>query len=261
MSYNTLEYTVNDGIAMIKLNRPESFNAIDLEVREELVSAIEEVEKDDLVRVLVITGAGKAFSAGGDVKKIKNLETLSGRNRVLKMNKVILALANLEKPVISAVNGIAVGAGCNLALAADITIASENAKFGQVFVKIGMVPDGGGSFFLPRLIGLAKAKELIFTGEIIPAKKAEEIGLINKVVHHDQFDSEVNAWAEKMSNGPVETIGLAKKIINKGLNMDLESVLELEAVSEGFIRQTAVHKEGLNALLEKREPNFKRLGG
>lgn len=196
MEFETIIFEKKEGVGRFILNRPEAMNALNNKMREELISAIEETEKDIEIRVLVITGKGRAFCAGGDVKGMGTQE------RPINPSQIILRLANLEKPVISAVNGVAAGGGCNLALAGDIILASDQARFIQSFVRIGLVPDWGGMYFLPRLVGMAKAKELMFTGETIDAKEAERIGLVSKVIPMEEFEGAVNGLAKKLAAGP-----------------------------------------------------------
>jgi 2-(1,2-epoxy-1,2-dihydrophenyl)acetyl-CoA isomerase len=172
-------------------------------------------------------------------------------------HKAILALTDLEKPVIAKVNGVAVGIGCSLALSADIIVASENAKFSLIFSRIGLIPDGGSLFHLPRLVGPARAKELIFTAKMLDAKEAERIGLINRAVPAEELDNEVNMLAKQLAEGPTVALGIAKKIINKGLSMDLSSVLECEAFGQTIAGTTEDAQEGVIAFLEKRKAEFK----
>jgi 2-(1,2-epoxy-1,2-dihydrophenyl)acetyl-CoA isomerase len=250
MEFETIIFEKKEGVGRFILNRPEAMNALNNKMREELISAIEETEKDIEIRVLVITGKGRAFCAGGDVKGMGTQE------RPINPSQIILRLANLEKPVISAVNGVAAGGGCNLALAGDIILASDQARFIQSFVRIGLVPDWGGMYFLPRLVGMAKAKELMFTGEAIDAREAERIGLVSKVFPSEEFEEAMNGLAKKLAAGPPKSMSLIKKILNWGQQSDLKTVMELEHLAQGICRETEDHKEGLKAFKEKREPNF-----
>lgn len=250
MDFETILFEKEERVCRISLNRPEAMNALSNKMREELILAINEVEKDDEIRLLVITGKGKAFCAGGDVKGMGTQE------RPINPSQIILRLANLEKPVISAVNGVAAGGGCNLALAGDIILASDQARFIQSFVRIGLVPDWGGMYFLPRLVGMAKAKELMFTGEAIDAREAERIGLVSKVFPSEEFEGAMNGLAKKLAAGPPKSLSLIKKILNWGQQSDLKTVMELEHLAQGICRETEDHKEGLKAFKEKREPNF-----
>jgi 2-(1,2-epoxy-1,2-dihydrophenyl)acetyl-CoA isomerase len=250
MDFETILFDKEGSVARIILNRPDAMNALNNRMREELVSAIDWVERDAELKVLVMTGKGKAFCAGGDVKGMGTQE------RPINPSQIIIRLANLEKPVISAVNGVAAGGGCNLALAGDIILASDQARFIQSFVRIGLIPDWGGMYFLPRLVGMAKAKELMFTGETIDAKEAERIGLVSRVIPMGEFETIVDSLAKKLAKGPPRSLSLIKKILNWGQQSDLKTVMELEYLAQGICRETEDHKEGLKAFKEKREPNF-----
>ncbi len=260
MSYESIILEKEEGIATIALNRPERRNALIMKSREELLKAIEDVNKDEKVKVLVITGVGKAFCAGTDVEDISSVFGFSSvefRERLRRgTNKVILELRGLEKPTIASVNGVAVGAGLNLALACDIRIASEKARFGGLFMRMGVIPDWGGTYFLPRLVGSAKACELIFTGDIIDAKEAERIGLVNKVVPAGELETATKQLAGKLAKGPSIAMGMAKMAIYRGLEWDLASQLEFEAYALSLCAQTQDHKEAVKAFFEKREPIF-----
>ena len=258
MNYKTIILEKKDGVATLTLNRPEKLNALNRKMSEELESAVVEIVKDRDVRTLVITGAGRGFCSGADVGDMaQTTAPAENRYRIQMVHKIILALTNLEKPVIAKVNGVAVGIGCSLALSADIIIASENARFSLIFSRIGFIPDGGSLFHLPRLVGPAKAKELIFTAKMVDAKEAERIGLINKAVPADKLDNEVNTLAKQLAEGPTVAFGIAKKIINKGLSMDLSSVLECEAFGQTIAGTTEDAREGFMAFLEKRRAEFK----
>jgi 2-(1,2-epoxy-1,2-dihydrophenyl)acetyl-CoA isomerase len=250
VEFETILFESDDKVAKVSLNRPDALNAINNKMRQELIAAIEEIGNNDQYRVFVMTGKGKAFCAGGDVKGMGTQE------RPINPSQIILRLASLDKPVISAVNGVAAGGGCNLALAGDIILASDQARFIQSFVRIGLVPDWGGMYFLPRLVGMAKAKELMFTGESIDAKEAERIGLVSKVISMEEFEATVNSLAKKLAAGPPRSLSLIKKILNWGQPSDLKTVMELEYLAQGICRETEDHKEGLKAFKEKREPNF-----
>ena len=258
MNYETIILETKDGVATLTLNRPEKLNALNRKMAEELQSAVVEIVKNRDVRTLVITGAGRGFCSGADVGDLAQAAApAENRYWTQTAHKTILALTNLEKPVIAKVNGVAVGIGCSLALSADIIIASKNARFSLIFSRIGLIPDGGSLFHLPRLVGPAKAKELIFTAKMVDAKEAEKIGLINKLVPADELDNEVNTLAKKLAEGPTIAFGMAKKIINKGLSMDLSSVLECEAFGQTIAGTTEDAREGVMAFLEKRKPEFK----
>jgi len=258
MDYETVILETKDGIGTLTLNRPENLNAINRRMTEELNSAITDIAKDADVRALVVTGAGRGFCSGFDVGDMTQAAApVETRNWIQMGHKAILGLTDLEKPVIAKVNGAAVGFGCSLAISADIVIASENAKFSLIFSRIGLIPDGGSLFHLPRLVGPAKAKELIFTAKMIDAKEAERIGLISKAVPADELDNEVNTLAKQLAEGPTVAFGIAKKIINKGLSMDLSSVLECEAFGQTIAGTTQDAQEGVIAFLERRKAEFK----
>ena len=258
MSYETIILERKDGVATLTLNRPEKLNAINMKMVEELESVIAEIIKDRDVRVLVITGAGRGFCSGADVSGMAQAAApIEFRYVTQILHKIIHALTDLEKPVIAKVNGVAVGIGCSLALSTDMIIASEKAQLGVIFSRIGLIPDGGSLFHLPRLVGPAKAKELVFTAKMVDAKEAERIGLINKAVPADKLDSEVSTLAKQLAEGPTVAFGMAKKIINKGLSMDLSSVLECEAFGQTIAGTTEDAREGITAFLEKRKAKFK----
>ena len=257
MGFQTILLERSNGIATLTLNRPEARNALDLAMREELEAALKELTADEAVRVLVLTGAGGHFCAGGDVKTMARRHTATeGRARVEAMNRVILELGNFRAPTVAQVDGFAVGAGCNLALACDLIVASDRARFGEVFAKIGLVPDGGGSYFLPRLVGLAKAKELVFTAEIIDAAEALRIGLVNRVVPAGELTTAVRELAQRIAAGPPKTLALAKRLLHRSASQDLAGALELEAFSQAIAIESEDHQEGVRAFFEKRAPNF-----
>lgn len=244
-------------IAIVTLNRPDVLNAFSIEMREGLAITFESFARDDDVRSVVITGAGRAFSTGGDIKGWGDLKNENRMKTIMEFaHRSVKAITSLEKPVIAMVNGDAVGAGCNLALACDLIIVSENARFGEVFVKIGLGPDWGGAYFLPRVIGMAKAKELLFTGKIIGAKEALEIGLINSVVPHEELEKTVMKLAEKLSQSATKAIGMTKAFLHKAWQMDLKEALEYEAFMQKELMKTTDHKEAVKAFLNKTKPVF-----
>jgi 2-(1,2-epoxy-1,2-dihydrophenyl)acetyl-CoA isomerase len=247
-------------IATLVLNRPERLNALLPTLILDFPRAIEDVRKDDDIRVLIMTGAGRAFCAGGDVSTKgsgKTYQELSQRWSRFLIGPVAMSLRNLEKPTIAAINGAAVGAGVSLFLACDIAIASENARFGLAFVKVGLVPDAGATYFLPRKVGIAKAIELMCTGDMIDAKEAERIGLVSRVVPHDKLMEEVKKLAEKLAKGPPIAIGLIKRATYKSLDNNLEQQIDFEDFAQSLCFKTEDHKEGARSFMEKREANFK----
>ena len=257
---DTVLLNIKEGIAIIKLNRPEVLNAIDLEMRIKLEEVIEEVRKDRKIRAVILTGEGRAFCAGGDVKSQREMQdasVIAVRERVRNLHRWIINLAGMEKPVIAAVNGDAVGMGFSLALAADMIIASERSRFSCIFSRIGLIPDGGGIFFLNRIVGLNKAKELVFTARMLDAAEAEKLGIVNKVVAHEELMPSAMKLAARLANGPTQAYGLSKILLNKSGSVDFDTFLEMEALAQAVAFQTDDYHEGSTAFLEKRKPFFK----
>lgn len=261
MEWEFVLFEKEDGIGTITLNRPEKYNALGGNMRQEILAALELACSDGDVRVIVITGAGKAFCVGGDID-----EFVSGTTKALSniatserpaMSKIVLLINSVEKPVIAAVNGAAAGGGCNLALSCDIRIASERARFSQAFVKRGVHPDWGGIWFLPRLVGYAKAAELIFTGDVIDAEEALRIGMVNKVVPHDNLIHATKELARKMAKNAPIPIALAKRGLQNFYNMDISQAVDYEVMTIGVCWNTEDRVEGMKAFMEKREPIFK----
>ena len=255
--YTTLRVEREGGVLTLTLNRPEVLNAFNRVMTSELQAALREAERDPEVRCLVLTGAGRAFSAGEDLKSRQEggeksfIESLRQR-----YNPIIDKLRHMEKPVIAAVNGVAAGAGLGLALACDLRIASDQARFGQVFVKVGLAPDSGTSLLLLQLVGLGKALEMTFFGDLVPADEALRIGLVNRVVPHEQLAAATREWAQRLAAAPTRAIGLAKRAFNFAARAALREVLDYEAYLQEIAGQTADHAEGVRAFLEKREPRF-----
>jgi 2-(1,2-epoxy-1,2-dihydrophenyl)acetyl-CoA isomerase len=258
MGYTTILVDRADGVATLTLNRPEARNAIDLVMRRELLAALDELEAETTTRVVVLTGAGGHFSAGGDVKTMaaKRQTAAEGRARVESLNRFVIRLFDFPKPTIAMVDGFAVGAGCNIALACDMVIASDRARFGEVFARIGLVPDGGGTWLLPRLVGLAKAKELVFSADIIDATEALRIGLINRVAPAAELGTTTRTLAGRIAAGPPGALGLAKALLNRSGTVDLTTSLGLEAYAQAQAVTSDDHAEGVRAFLEKRSPTF-----
>jgi len=262
MTYQCLLYEVKDGIATLTLNRPDRLNALGGTLREDLHDAIAKCSADPEVRVVVITGAGRGFCSGGDVKSMSErgqtgLNT-SVEERIAPLrDRVLLAMRDCPKPIIAAVNGAAAGAGVNLALACDIRIASATAKFSQSFVKRGLTPDWGGSYFLPRAVGTAKAFELIFTGDTIDAAEAQKLGIVNTVVAPEELMGETYKLAKKIAAGAPIATQLAKRAIQHAEHADLRAALEFETFTQSICRDTEDHKEGVKAFMEKRAPVFR----
>jgi 2-(1,2-epoxy-1,2-dihydrophenyl)acetyl-CoA isomerase len=255
-NFTSLIVEITGAVALIKLNNPESLNALSAGIKADLIEFLSEVKTEDSIRALVLTGEGKAFCAGGDLKAEPASSVAEGRKRIKKLHELVRSIQNLEKPIIAAVNGFAVGAGMNLALACDIIIASENAKFSEIFTNVGLVPDAGGLFFLPWLVGPMRAKELCFTARRFGAEEAERLGLVNKVVPQEKLIAEAMEMAKAISRGPAVSISYIKRLINKSVEWDLDTLLEAEAFAQGICMKTKDAAEGVNAFKEKREPVF-----
>jgi 2-(1,2-epoxy-1,2-dihydrophenyl)acetyl-CoA isomerase len=255
-AYKAIEVNNADGVFTITLNRPDALNALDLVMREELADTLYAIRDDPDIKVIVLTGAGRAFCAGGDIKSMGGYTVVTGRARIKRAHRWLLELVNLEKPTIAAVNGVTAGIGCNLALACDIVYASDQARFSQAFVKIGLVPDGGGMYFLPRAVGLQRAKELVFTGDFIEAQETERIGLVARVVPHGELMPRVSDLARRITQNAPIAVSLAKSVLNKSLNVDLPTLLEMEALAVGSCIATEDHEEGRRAFIEKRHARF-----
>jgi len=246
----------HDAVGIIKINRPKSLNALNIETLAEIRDAVTSLNSDDEIRVIIFTGEGKAFVAGADIRQMMAMNEEEAKEFCNLGQKIFDIIENLDKPVIAAVNGFALGGGCELAMACDFRIASEDAKFGQPEVNLGIIPGFGGSQRLPRLVGKGIAKELIFTGDIIDAQTALRIGLTNRVVPAEDLLDQTIAIAQKIASKGPAAILIAKSVINRGLETDLAQGLEIE--QEGFVQCVASGqaKEGMEAFLEKRKPNW-----
>ncbi len=254
-----IKKTIDNKIAVLKLNRPEVFNSFNREMALMLQKELDECEKDDAIRAIVIIGEGKAFCAGQDLKEVTSPELNPGFKKILEehYNPIISRIRKIEKPIVAAVNGVAAGAGANIALACDVVVASENASFIQAFSKIGLVPDSGGTFFLPKLIGFQKASALMMLGDKVSAQEAERLGMIYKVFPSDTFNQEVNNIASILSNMPTKALGLTKRLLNNSMNNNLEDQLELEEKLQIESAQSEDYAEGVDAFINKRKPEFK----
>jgi enoyl-CoA hydratase len=258
MELKNVIFEKDNNIGIISMNRPQALNALNYETLSDLKTACQTLGDDTDVGVIIITGVGeKAFVAGADIKEMKDMTPLEARNFMHFGQSVFNVIDNLPKPTIAAVNGYALGGGCELALACDMILASDKAKFGLPEVTLGIHPGFGGTQRLPRLVGSAKAKELIFTGEMIDANEAMRIGLVNKVVSQEELMGEAKTLAQKILRNGQLAIRLVKSAINAGLNVPLEKGLAYEAETQGLAFATEDKNEGLNAFLEKRKPNFK----
>ncbi len=258
MTFGTLLYKVEGGVLTITLNRPDVYNAFNEQMKKELLEALKVAEKDPAVRCLVLRGAGdKAFCSGQDLKEH------AGQKRSLKesleraYNPIIRKLRSIEKPIVAMINGVAAGAGCSVALACDMRIMSSSAKLIQAFVRIGLVPDTGAHWFLPRLAGQARAFEYAATGRDVPADEAERVGIVNRVVSPAELEKVTLDLARSFAGAPTRSIGLIKRTLNKSLSSDLASILEYEAYAQQIASESEDHKEGIKAFLEKRKPEFK----
>lgn len=255
--FKAILYQVDNGIATITLNRPDVFNAFDDTQSYELQDALKLAKRDKEVRVIVLTGAGKAFCSGQDLKAIANAENRSLRDSLDKRyNPIIKAMRSMPKPIIGRINGVAAGAGCSLALACDFVVASEYASFIEVFINVGLVLDSGSSYFLPRLVGSARAFEMSTMGNKVKAEQALEWGMINRVAKADELDSVVDEVAQYYANAPTKAVALMKQMLNKSFHSDLGEMLEYEACCQEIAGNSADYKEGVSAFNEKRKPKF-----
>ena len=262
MSFDEILFEKKEGVAVITLNRPERFNAFTTRMYREFPKIIDNIRRDDEIRVMIITGSGKGFCAGSDVtdRLADRLEKGKEENRfetLKQVGAIALDLVNFDKPIITAINGVAVGAGLSIPLISDIRIASEKARFGAVWVRVGLIPDVGATYFLPRIIGKDRALEMALSGDIIDAEEALKIGLITKLVPHDELMTESMGLAAKIAAGPAVAIELIKRGFQRSLNNDLLTQLDYESYAQGICRHTEDHKEGIRAFTEKRKPDFK----
>jgi enoyl-CoA hydratase/carnithine racemase len=262
VDYQDVIYTSENGIATMTLNRPDKMNAFSPGMQDSMYRVVENASQDKAVRVLIITGAGRAFCSGADVRSLaegSNRPSNQERPREAVSGRVNLhvLMQKCEKPIIAAVNGVAVGAGLDLAMACDIRIASDKARFAELYIRRGMLPAAGGTYFLPRLVGIDKACQLIWTGDMIDAKEAERIGLVTMVVPHEDLEMATEELAGKLAKAAPLAIQRAKRAIYAGLDMDLESSMKYVQPLIGEIQQSEDHKEGARAFLEKREPVFR----
>ena len=257
MAYDNILFTVEEGIATITFNRPKALNALNNALITEFAAALEEIAQDEDIRVLVLTGAGeKAFVAGADITEIATFQTLQAKLFARKGQAVINRLQDLAIPVIGAVNGFALGGGSEIALACDFIYASENAMFGLPEINLGIIPGFGGTQRLPRVVGASMAKEMIFTGKMIPAAKAAEIGMVNTVCPPDKLLESVYKTAKTISRKGKVSLRAAKQAVNNGLNADLATGLNMEVDAFALCMASADAKEGTSAFLEKRKAVF-----
>ncbi len=252
MAYENIIFEKEENIAIITFNRPEAMNALNNQTRAEFRAAIDDVASDDEVKVLILTGSGKAFVAGSDIKEF-NATTPFAAHNIRRLGEMV---EQLEKPVIAAVNGFCLGGGNEIAMGCDIIIASDKAKFGQTEINIGIIPGGGGTQRLQRLIGACRAKEMIFTGDIIRAEEADRLGLVNRVVPMDELMPTAREIAAKIATKSAAALKLAKQAINYGMQTNLASGLKYEYEMYALSLSLEDKKEGVNAFLEKRKPKF-----
>ncbi|MBZ4655042.1 MAG: Crotonyl-CoA hydratase [Peptococcaceae bacterium] len=254
--YKNLLFTNEEGIGILTMNRPKALNALNSETLSELSQLLDEIAKDDSVKVLIITGAEKAFVAGADITEMLHMTSAEGRTFGLLGQATFNKIENMPKPVIAAINGFALGGGCELAMACDIRIASEKAKFGQPEVGLGIVPGFAGTQRLPRLVGKGRAKEILFTGEMFDAQEAYRIGLVNKVVPPEELMQAAKTMAQKIMKNAPYAVALCKAAVNLGLNVSLDAGQDYEATLFGVTCSTEDKKEGMSAFVEKRKATF-----
>jgi enoyl-CoA hydratase/carnithine racemase len=256
---SVLLYEVRDGVGTITLNRPERRNAFTLEMLDLWTAALQDARTNEAVQAVIVTGAGQAFCSGGDVGGMASRGEMSGldHKRALELvHRIPLALEELDKPVIAAINGPAIGAGCDMALMCDLRFMAAEARLSEGYVKVGLIPGDGGTYFLPRLVGTAKALELLWTGDFIDAEEALRLGIVNRVVPGEALLPTVYEFAARLAHGPTAAIRTIKRAVYQGLRMDLRTHLDLISSHMSFIRQTEDHREGARAYVEKRPPEF-----
>jgi 2-(1,2-epoxy-1,2-dihydrophenyl)acetyl-CoA isomerase len=256
--FETLAVQQDAGVVTLSLNRPDVLNAVNETMTAELQEALKRIERDPQIRCLVLTGTGRGFCSGQDLRDRAGVGDVSYRQSLRsRYNPVILKLHTLEKPVIAAVNGVAAGAGANLALATDLRIASDRASFIEVFSRVGLIPDSGGTYFLPRMVGLGKAFELAYLAEPVDAQEALRIGLVNRVFPHDELIPKTMEFAHRLAAGPTRAYGLIKRALRFALTVPLDEALEYEAYIQEIAGHTTDHREGVSSFLEKRQPAFR----
>src|SRR5437879_12746958 len=255
-----LLYEAKDKIATLTLNRPDKLNAFTGPMIDAWAQALGEAQADDNVNVVIVTGAGRAFCAGGDVGRMRQGEpsALEGKNSLWEgVHRVPKTLEAMDKPVIAMVNGLAVGAGMGMCVMCDMRVAAESARFSTGYVRVGLVPGDGDTYFLPRLIGTAKALELLWTADFIEAPKALELGIVNRVVPHDRLHEETYAFARRVADGPQIPVRMIKRLVYQSMRLDLRPPLDLVSSHMAVVRETEDHREGVQAFKDKRPPKFK----
>jgi 2-(1,2-epoxy-1,2-dihydrophenyl)acetyl-CoA isomerase len=252
-----VRYELKEAVAIVTLDRPDKLNALTVEMREALGNYFEQAARDPAVRAVLLQASGKAFCASGDVNKMGDFTPASGRDLLKLAHRMVRNLANIEKPVVAAVRGAVAGIGWSMALASDVVIASETAKFSQVFRNVGLVPDGGAIYFLTQHLPLFRAKELVYSGRRVEAAEALALGLVNRVVPDAELDAIAWQQAEELARGPTLALGIAKKMFKLMYQPDLETLLDAEAWAQGLALMSDDHKEGVRAFFDKRKPQFK----
>lgn len=252
----SVRYDIRESVAVITLDRPERLNALTVEMREALGTHFESAGRDPAVRAVLLQASGKAFCASGDVSRMGDFTPESGRELLKLAQRMVRNLANIEKPVVAAARGAVAGIGWSMALACDMIVASDTARFSQVFRNVGLVPDGGAVWFLTQHLGALRAKELVLTGRRIDAQEAAALGLVTRVVNDDALDSTAWELARDLAQGPTFALGVAKKMFKLMHQPDLETLLDAEAWAQGLALLTDDHKEGVRAFFEKRKPSF-----
>lgn len=251
-----VKLTTEGSIATVTLDRPEKLNALSEEMYREMTRLFAELAVDDGVRAIVLTGTGRAFCSGSDLEGMQQMDVQASRARMKRRHRMILNLVDIEKPVIAAVNGTCVGIGFSIALACDLIVAAESARFSQIFKRIGLVPDGGSIFFLVQHLGIARAKELVYTARMLPAAEAREWGFVTKVVPDAELGDAAKALAQELAESATHALGVAKKMFQAMYTPSLEALLEMETLSQSLARLTDDHREGVAAFREKRKPKF-----
>ena len=256
MHFETIQVETDKAVGIIRLNRPEARNALDMVMRVELRTALQDFEDDTEIRAVVLTGQDPAFCSGGDLRTMMEQEPGKGYRRLHNVQLIVKLMRDMSTPIIASVNGAAFGAGWCMALAADFIIASEKATFAQAFVNVGLVPDLGSMYLLPRVVGIQKAKELMMTGRPIYSTEAYDLGIINQVVPHGELWTATMELAVKLAEGPPLALAYMKNVLNQTFEQDFKTVLEYEAFAQDSCFQTQDHKEGLQAFFDKRQPKF-----
>lgn len=257
MEYKTIRYDKADGVGTITINRPKAYNAINFEMLKEFDQVFSDIENDAEVKVIIIAGSEKYFAAGADLTEVSNIASPVEAYEFVRLLDVLHRMERMDKPVIAAISGFALGGGCELSMCCDIRIAAENATFGQPEIKIGLIPGAGGTQRLPRLIGMSKAKELLYTGDSIDANEAYRLGLVSKVVPVDALMDEVRALAAKIARQPGAALRATKLAVNGGIDLDMKAAIAYEARCFEILFSTEDQKEGTKAFVEKRKPVFK----